>query len=247
MLLRENEENCALLSQENVAEIVELVDSAVLNLVSLANEKIHERDNSIVSFTHSLPATNSSSSSNTLQRPSIDVAGQRTSLPDIPLTPRERDILEQSSSKQIRTSHSTESILRESSPPPKPPLPNRNTNPPPLPPKRRNQPAPLQPKFYPNDIQPNDCLDTSATHLSCGLDRMSLRSRSPDDNSSLLSVSSLDSALNHSKEEDELRALTLDNYFDGQNPDQLFVTHSKLAFFLSILLYLKLTQSFFFF
>lgn len=37
----------------------------------------------------------------------------------------ERDILEQSSTKSIRTSHSTESILRDSSPPPKPPLPNR--------------------------------------------------------------------------------------------------------------------------
>lgn len=42
---------------------------------------------------------------------------------------------------------------------------------------------------------------------------MSLRSRSPEDNSSLLSASagSLDSALNHSREEDELRALTMDN------------------------------------
>lgn len=38
---------------------------------------------------------------------------------------------------------------------------------------------------------------------------MSLRSRSPDDNSSLLSASSLDSALNHSREEEELRAITM--------------------------------------
>lgn len=36
---------------------------------------------------------------------------------------------------------------------------------------------------------------------------MSMRSRSPDDNSSLLSASSLDSALNHSRDDDELRAL----------------------------------------
>lgn len=42
---------------------------------------------------------------------------------------------------------------------------------------------------------------------------MSLRSRSPDDNSSLLSASSLDSALNHSREEEEIRALTMDPYF----------------------------------
>lgn len=38
---------------------------------------------------------------------------------------RERDLLEQTSTKKIRASHSTESILRDSSPPPKPPLPNR--------------------------------------------------------------------------------------------------------------------------
>lgn len=47
---------------------------------------------------------------------------------------------------------------------------------------------------------------------------MSLRSRSPEDNSSLLSASagSLDSALNHSREEDELRALTMDNSIEEQ-------------------------------
>jgi len=52
---------------------------------------------------------------------------QRNSLPDIPLTPRERQILEQTaaSSSLVRSSHSSESILRDSSPPPKPPLPDR--------------------------------------------------------------------------------------------------------------------------
>lgn len=51
---------------------------------------------------------------------------QRNSLPDIPLTPRERQILEQTSHApgMVRSSHSTESILRDSSPPPKPPLPH---------------------------------------------------------------------------------------------------------------------------
>lgn len=51
---------------------------------------------------------------------------QRNSLPDIPLTPREREILEQTSHVPgvVRNSHSTESILRDSSPPPKPPLPD---------------------------------------------------------------------------------------------------------------------------
>lgn len=178
MLLSENEENCASLSNENVTEVVDLVDTAIIvserhatfllikctkltnkfcyrqNLVKLANEKISERDNH-----HQLTSTNSS---NTLQRPIVDVASQRTSLPDISLTPRERDILEQTSAKTIRASHSTESILRDSSPPPKPPLPNRSSNPPPLPPKRKSQ----------HKISQNDSdygIDTSL--LGCGLDR----------------------------------------------------------------------------
>lgn len=62
-------------------------------------------------------------SSNTLQRPEVNI--QRTSLPDISLTPNQRDILEQTQMKTMRTSHSIESILRDSSPPPKPPLPER--------------------------------------------------------------------------------------------------------------------------
>lgn len=48
---------------------------------------------------------------------------------------------------------------------------------------------------------------------------MSLRSRSPEDSSSLLSASagSLDSVLNHSREEEEIRALMMDqqNIEDG--------------------------------
>lgn len=89
------------------------------NLVQIANEKISERDKQQT-------ATNASSNSgNTLQRPVVEMANQRTSLPDIPLTPRERDILEKSQTKCMRSSHSSESILRDSSPPPKPPLPNR--------------------------------------------------------------------------------------------------------------------------
>lgn len=52
--------------------------------------------------------------------------------------------------------------------------------------------------------------------LHCTPDRNSLRSRSPEDNSSLLSASagSLDSALNHSREEEELKNLTLDSCHD---------------------------------
>lgn len=56
----------------------------------------------------------------------LELPAQRNSLPDIPLTPRERQILEQTSgpSCMVRSSHSTESILRDASPPPKPPLPD---------------------------------------------------------------------------------------------------------------------------
>jgi len=58
---------------------------------------------------------------------------QRSSLPDIPLTPRERQILEQTSSSvldrhvhgTVTHSQSSESILNDASPPPKPPLPGR--------------------------------------------------------------------------------------------------------------------------
>ncbi|EDS29152.1 guanine-nucleotide exchange factor c3g [Culex quinquefasciatus] len=198
VLLTADNENCPSLSKENVKEIVELVENAVNNLVNLANEKISDKAAGSGSGNHH--------SSNTLQRPAVDIAGQRTSLPDIPLTPRERDILEQTSLKTVRASHSTESILRDSSPPPKPPLPDRAQDPPPLPPKRKSQ--------HSKNHSFHETSDADSTFLGggCGgaLDRMSLRSRSPEDNSSLLSASagSLDSALNHSREEDELRALT---------------------------------------
>nr|XP_034188336.1 guanine nucleotide-releasing factor 2 isoform X8 [Osmia lignaria] len=67
--------------------------------------------------------------------------------------------------------------------------------PPPLPPKRRTRAQQL--------------LDESEGLLASSLDGVSLRSRSPEDSSSLLSASagSLDSALNHSRDEDEIRAI----------------------------------------
>lgn len=61
---------------------------------------------------------------------------------------------------------------------------------------------------------------------SGGLDRMSMRSRSPDDNSSLISASSLDSALNHSREEDEIRALTMEPYL-VEEPKEVDSRESK--------------------
>ncbi|XP_053664387.1 guanine nucleotide-releasing factor 2 [Anopheles marshallii] len=228
VLLTKEGDDCPSLSKENVKEVVELVENAVNNLVNLANEKLYDRKSIVSAGNDAGDGTKSSTSgtsSNTLQRPTVDVVSQRTSLPDIPLTPRERDILEQTSLKTVRASHSTESILRDSSPPPppKPPLPDRSQEPPPpLPPKRKSQHAKNH-SFHDTSTDCNSTIfhadgagsvvvgsrETGGTSGSIGLDRMSLRSRSPEDNCSLLSASagSLDSALNHSREEDELRTL----------------------------------------
>ncbi|XP_076232133.1 C3G guanyl-nucleotide exchange factor isoform X4 [Calliopsis andreniformis] len=185
------------LDTENVTHIIGLVEDAVKNLVSLANEKIANRQKPIAVAT-----------SNRTSGYGSELTPQRNSLPDIPLTPRERQILEQTvaTTSLVRSSHSSESILRDSSPPPKPPLPERTNvcpsednsssgTPPPLPPKRRTRTQQL--------------LDESEGLLASSLDRVSLRSRSPEDSSSLLSASagSLDSALNHSRDEDEIRAI----------------------------------------
>lgn len=81
-------------------------------------------------------------------------------------------------------------------------------------------------------IQNDSDYGIESTMLSSGLDRMSLRSRSPDDNSSMLSASSLDSALNHSREEDELRALSMDHFIEEKNSKQdidgFFESKSKI-------------------
>ncbi|XP_012536431.1 guanine nucleotide-releasing factor 2 isoform X2 [Monomorium pharaonis] len=184
------------LDTENVTHVIGLVEEAVKNLVALAHEKIANKQKP--------PST---TNSNRTSGYGSELT-QRNSLPDIPLTPRERQILEQTaaSSSLVRSSHSSESILRDSSPPPKPPLPDRTNvclseensssgTPPPLPPKRRTRTQQL--------------LDESDGLLASSLDRVSLRSRSPEDSSSLLSASagSLDSALNHSRDEDEIRAI----------------------------------------
>ncbi|XP_063707501.1 guanine nucleotide-releasing factor 2 isoform X2 [Culicoides brevitarsis] len=208
VILSDEDEKCASLSKENVECVVELVDNAVQQLANLANEKLAEQQKSMSS-----PAHYSKTTPNTLQRPVIDVAAQRTSLPDIPLTPRDRDILEQTAAAaNVRPSFSTENILRDTdSPPPKPPLPNRHTDPPPLPPKRRvNNNKPQNNSFHELDATLDPMF---LTHLSVA-DRNSLRSRSPEDNSSLLSAGSLDSALNHSREEEELKNLTIDSTHD---------------------------------
>lgn len=99
------------------------------NLVSLAQEQIANRENSSKALGgHGHHTT-------ILDRTSSYGADlpQRSSLPDIPLTPRERQILEQTSSSvldnhglgSLSHSQSSESILNDASPPPKPPLPGR--------------------------------------------------------------------------------------------------------------------------
>ncbi|XP_076755650.1 C3G guanyl-nucleotide exchange factor isoform X4 [Xylocopa sonorina] len=185
------------LDTENVTHIIGLVEEAVKNLVALANEKIANRQKAATGTTNNRTSGYGS-----------ELTPQRNSLPDIPLTPRERQILEQTAATTslVRSSHSSESILRDSSPPPKPPLPERPSvclseensssgTPPPLPPKRKTRAQQL--------------LDESEGLLASSLDGVSLRSRSPEDSSSLLSASagSLDSALNHSRDEDEIRAI----------------------------------------
>lgn len=92
-----------------------------------------------------------------------------------------------------------------------------------MPPKRIQKnssgaPNLLHRQSEPQTADENNRIDTAL--LGCGLDRMSLRSKSPDDNSSLFSVSSLDSALNHSREEDELKALTADTSYNEQNIEE---------------------------
>ncbi|XP_026283178.2 guanine nucleotide-releasing factor 2 isoform X1 [Frankliniella occidentalis] len=234
------------LNTENVAQVIQLVEEAVLNLVTLAREKLASRHSS--GSVGSSGSAGSSSSGPLKSAPpvpqamdrksSYSMAGlelpQRSSLPDIPLTPRERQILEQTSQSVIERHHhhhanrnnhhhhhhsqSSDSVLLDTVdgadvPPPKPPLPAGRPwclsessspspcgEPPPLPPKRRpRQSDGLGPPPHASGLGP-----------LVGLEGLSLRSKSPEDTSSLLSASagSLDSVLNHSRdEEEELRAL----------------------------------------
>ncbi|XP_017064728.1 guanine nucleotide-releasing factor 2 isoform X4 [Drosophila eugracilis] len=237
VMLSEESDECASLSNENVREVIDLLEDAVRNLVTLAQGKLKEQDQCAFRYSGSglggigaaaeimgavtaSPGVTSVPGS-TIMRVTDESFAQRTSLPDIALTPKERDILEQHNVNPMRGSHSTESILRDTSPPPKPPLPNRASNPPPLPPKRRSQPgapssavgvcsssststsnqaSPL-PYAQSHNISLNSDLDCSSniSLMNYGVDRLSVRSRSPDENSQC----SFDSALNHSREEED--------------------------------------------
>ncbi|KAH9638417.1 hypothetical protein HF086_007724 [Spodoptera exigua] len=99
---------------------------------------------------------------------------QRNSLPDIPLTPKERSLLTGEGGTEaggVRASHSSESVLdAPDSPPPKPARPNRKVElAPPLPPKRKS------------------ANDNSLLALS--IDRLSLQSHSSGSLDSMLNVS----------------------------------------------------------
>ncbi|KAK4883634.1 hypothetical protein RN001_006953 [Aquatica leii] len=201
--------NSSALDQENVNEVVAQVEDAVKTLIKLAQEKIMHQHT--VSY-KTTPRTSFGNSS-------LEVSTQRNSLPDIPLTPRERQILEQTSCVpgKVRSSHSSESVLRDNSPPPKPPLPDgmykicrveeSSGLPPPLPPKKKGNNRSYQ--------LMDECFSSDNSLFASSLERMSLRSRSPEDSSSLLSASagSLDSMLNQSREEEEIKALM------DHNPD----------------------------
>ncbi|XP_069676852.1 guanine nucleotide-releasing factor 2 isoform X2 [Periplaneta americana] len=228
------------LDKENVSEVIQLLEDAVQNLVSLAQDQIANRETSskALGLHNHHPAIMDRTSCYATDLP------QRSSLPDIPLTPRERQILEQTSSSILERhghgsmphSQSSESILNDSSPPPKPPLPGRIHHmsdscdtpcgePPPLPPKRRNRPQQNHQSELQLDISAHEDSATSMTDtfnsssntsgggqvsgLATSFDRISLRSKSPEDTSSLLSASagSLDSVLNHSREEEEIQVL----------------------------------------
>lgn len=203
--------------QLKVKEVTELMEAALTNLIQVSHEKLQEQNAAKGAFPVGLI---NDQNENLLQRPVVDVASQRTSLPDIPLTPRERDILQSKANSHnlVRGSHSIESVLcdpkkcgnincnsglRSDSPsplpPPKPPLPNRLSDAPPLPPKRKTLQQ-LQQQFSHPVIAAQ-----LETDFMAPLERTSWRSKSPEDNLSLLSASagSLDSStLNHSREED---------------------------------------------
>ncbi|XP_050506905.1 guanine nucleotide-releasing factor 2 isoform X2 [Diabrotica virgifera virgifera] len=203
------------LDKENVNEIVQQVEDAVKDIINLVREKVSHQH---VSY----KTTPRSSYCNSLEMPA-----QRNSLPDIPLTPREREILDKKSLAQnkVRNSHSTESILRDPSPPPKPPLPenlrksepNNCITPPPLPPKKKH--LKMQQLM-------DECMFVDHSPSSNSFERISLRSKSPDDSISILSESagSIDSMLNHSsRDEDEIKDLM-------DRDDMFFENHSSDIF-----------------
>ena len=178
-MLSENEETCSSLNQENVTEIVLLVENAVQNLVILANEKIAGSSNA---------SSIKADICNSLQNSVTNSISLRTSLPDIPLTQRERDILEQTAviKQKLRTSNSTESVIRNS-PPAKPTKMRSSINlPPPLPPKTSLENSDSKSLIHNlSSLLLNDCYFDNKLFLLCNStnpERISPLSRSFEDN-----------------------------------------------------------------
>ncbi|RVE41918.1 hypothetical protein evm_013432 [Chilo suppressalis] len=153
------------LSPEHVSSVVKGVTSAVEEVAGLAQQHMTRPALS------PRPALVSPRSST-----------QRNSLPDIPLTPKERSLLTGESGSEgagVRASHSSESVLdAPDTPPPKPARPNRKIElAPPLPPKRKSA----------NDN----------SHLALSIDRLSLQSHSSGSLDSMLNVSNDDERHSH--------------------------------------------------
>ncbi|XP_046398057.1 guanine nucleotide-releasing factor 2 isoform X2 [Ischnura elegans] len=187
----------AALNKEEAMEVCSLVGDAVQNLVSLVRDKMTApRPESIPTSPRVLgddvPGLE-------VTQPYTPSEKRNGSMPEIPLSPREKLILEQTSRRGRGGSSDGDS------PPPKPPLPSRflgrefaletssaSSSPPPLPPKRR----PRTHDDRRSPVAPGDeettGLECSVLDTTCDGSGASIRSRSPD-TSSLLSAGSLDS------------------------------------------------------
>ncbi|XP_014274187.1 guanine nucleotide-releasing factor 2 isoform X2 [Halyomorpha halys] len=183
------------LNKDNVHKVLKQVDEAVLELVTKVRAKIADQK--------SLAEKSVFSTDNSVfGKFSVDPP-LRNSLPDIPLTPRERQILEKSSRAQV--AYSSESIT--DTPPPKPPLPITKVwigdSPPPLPPKKKSGGSGVGPPSH-------------------SMERLSLRS----DNSSL---GSLDSILNTSSRGDEEIHGLMDEENSITLPDTSLLPHGGMS------------------
>lgn len=184
-MLCENEETCSSLNQENVTEIVLLVENAVQNLVILANEKIAESSNA---------SSKKADLCNSVQSSVMSTISLRTSLPDIPLTQRERDIMEQTAvtKQKLRTSNSTESVVRNT-PPSKPTKMRSSINlPPPLPPKTAIENSNSKVLIHNlSSLTLNDCYFDNNFFLLCNssnTDRVTPLSRSCEESFDQISI-----------------------------------------------------------
>ncbi|XP_065201005.1 guanine nucleotide-releasing factor 2 isoform X2 [Planococcus citri] len=122
------------LDREYVTETIHSVEDAVQNLVTVVGDKISERENRSIQ--------SESSTSSRCSTVSSDPSHYRVSLPEITMSPNERQLLEQTTHIVLERHLPSRILVQETSetPPPKPPLPNRTVgeSPPPLPPKKRN-------------------------------------------------------------------------------------------------------------